>query len=105
MLKFLNIVMKVMEMINKNVSMDFDALKKHARMNYWHMDEVALPVSNFSKYLNTHFHIQLFMFFSQQGVTNKSFPCNTVAGSRIGSSFHPHGKTGVFKVPALPKLC
>ena len=25
------------------------------------------------------------MFFSQQGVTNNSFPCNTVAGSRIGS--------------------
>ena len=31
---------KVMEMINKNVSMDFEALKKHARMNYWHIDEV-----------------------------------------------------------------
>lgn len=29
-----------MEMINKNVSMDFEALKKHARMNYWHIDEV-----------------------------------------------------------------
>ena len=42
-------------MINKNVSMDFDALKKHARMNYWHMDEVALPVSNFSKYLKHKF--------------------------------------------------
>ena len=27
-------------MINKNVSMDFEALKKHARMNYWHIDEV-----------------------------------------------------------------
>ena len=34
--------MKVMEMINKNVSMDFEALKKHARMNYWQMDEVGL---------------------------------------------------------------
>ena len=47
--------MKVMEMINKNVSMDFEALKKHARMNYWHMDEVALPVSNFLKYLKHKF--------------------------------------------------
>ena len=26
------------------------------------------------------------MFFSQQGVTNDSFPCNTVAGSRIGGN-------------------
>ena len=34
--------MKVMEMINKNVSMDFEALKKHARMNYWQMEEVSL---------------------------------------------------------------
>ena len=34
--------MKVMEMINKNVSMDFEALKKHARMNYWQMEEVRL---------------------------------------------------------------
>ena len=39
---FLNIGLKVMEMINKNMSMDFEALKKHARMNYWHMDEVGL---------------------------------------------------------------
>ena len=30
------------------------------------------------------FHLQLFTFFSQQGMTNNSFPCNTVAGSRIG---------------------
>ena len=37
-----NIDMKVMEMINKNVSMDFEALKKHARMNYWNMEEVSL---------------------------------------------------------------
>lgn len=32
------------------------------------------------------FFTQLFMFFSQQGVTNDSFPCNTVAGSRIGGN-------------------
>ena len=38
------IVIKVMEMINKNVSMDFEALKKHARMNYWQMDEVNLNI-------------------------------------------------------------
>ena len=31
-------------MINKNVSMDFEALKKHARMNYWQMDEVNLNI-------------------------------------------------------------
>ena len=36
--------MKVMEMINKNVSMDFEALKKHAKKNYWHMDEVGLSL-------------------------------------------------------------
>ena len=34
--------MKVMEMINKNVSTDFEALKKHAMKDYWHMDEVNL---------------------------------------------------------------
>ena len=28
-------------MINKNVSMDFEALKRHARMNYWEMGEVG----------------------------------------------------------------
>ena len=75
--------MKVMEMIKKNVSMDFEALKKHARMNHWHMDEVDLSLL---KRLYKNFHLQLFMFFSQQGVTNNSFPCNTVAGSRIGNS-------------------
>ena len=31
-------------MIKKNVSMDFEALKKHARMNHWHMDEVDLSL-------------------------------------------------------------
>ena len=35
--------MKVMEMTKKNRSMDFEALKKHARMNHWHMDEVGTP--------------------------------------------------------------
>ena len=75
--------MKVMEMIKKNVSMDFEALKKHARMNHWHMDEVDLSLF---KRNNIDFHLQLFMFFSQQGVTNNSFPCNTVAGSKIGST-------------------
>ena len=34
--------MKVMEIIKKNVSMDFEALKKHARMNHWQMAEVGL---------------------------------------------------------------
>ena len=37
-----NACMKVMEMIKKNVSMEFEALKKHARMNHWQMDEVGL---------------------------------------------------------------
>ena len=41
-----NACMKVMEMIKKNVSMDFEALKKHARMNHWHMDEVDISFSN-----------------------------------------------------------
>ena len=31
---------EVMEIIKKNVSVDFEALKKHARMNHWQMDEV-----------------------------------------------------------------
>ena len=92
-----------MEMINKNVSMDFEALKKHARMNYWHIDEVnffailkfifisfELLIQQLKvKYLLLfviNFCAQLFMFFSQQGVTNDSFPCNTVAGSRIGGN-------------------
>ena len=40
----ITIVIKVMEMINKNMSMDFEALKKHARMNYWQMNEVNLNI-------------------------------------------------------------
>ena len=40
---FNNADMKVMEMINKNVS-TFEALKKHAIKDYWNMDEVHNPI-------------------------------------------------------------
>ena len=51
-----NVDMKVMEMINKNVSTDFEALKKHAMKDYWHMDEVNL----FQISKNTYNHFSIF---------------------------------------------
>ena len=44
------------------------------------------------------------MFFSQQGVTNNSFPCNTVAGSRIGSRNITEWCWSTIKVGLAPSL-
>ena len=50
-------------MINKNVS-TFEALKKHALKDYWHLDEVRM----FQMFINLKYTFQvfplLFLFFS-----------------------------------------
>ena len=59
---FNNADMKVMEMINKNVS-TFEALKKHAIKDYWHMDEVRMS----QMFINLKYTFQVllsFFFFS-----------------------------------------
>ena len=56
----------VMEILNNNKSMDFYDIKNFAQMNYWTRRKV-------------------FSFVSHQNVIrNKSFPCNTVGGSKTG---------------------
>ena len=65
---------QVMEMINKNVSMDFEALKKHARMNYWHIDEV-----NF-------FAILKFIFISFELLTQQRSQVSSIV---LWSTFSP----------------
>ena len=56
----------VLEILNKNMSMDFYDIKNFAQTNYWTRKKV-------------------FNFFSHQNVeVNKSFPCNTVGGSKTG---------------------
>ena len=55
-----------MEILNNNKSMDFYDIKNFAQMNYWTRRKV-------------------FSFVSHQNVIrNKSFPCNTVGGSKTG---------------------
>ena len=34
-------VAQVLEIMNKNVSLDFDALRKHAREDFWDQEEVV----------------------------------------------------------------
>lgn len=56
----------VLEILNKNMSMDFYDIKNFAQSNYWTREKV-------------------FTFFSHQSVVpNNSFPCNTVGGSKTG---------------------
>ena len=56
----------VLEMLNKNMSKDFYDIKRFAQTNYWTRKKV-------------------FSFFSHENViANKSFPCNTVSGSKTG---------------------
>ena len=56
----------MLEILNKNKSMDFYEIKNFAQTNYWTRKKV-------------------FNFFSHQNVVaNKSFPCNTVGGSKTG---------------------
>ena len=80
---------QVLEMMNKKL--DFEALRKHARIEYWDMEEVQMflminltLVSIYPHIINIDLQIQVFIFFSHQGVTNNSFPCNTVSGSKMG---------------------
>ena len=56
----------VLEILNKNMSMDYYDIKNFAQNNYWSRKKV-------------------FNFFSHQNVIpNNSFPCNTVGGSKTG---------------------
>ena len=56
----------VMEILNNNKSLKFYDIKNFAQMNYWTRRK-------------------LFSFVSHQNaVRNKSFPCNTVGGSKTG---------------------
>ena len=56
----------VMEILNNNKSLDFHDIKNFAQRNYWSRNKV-------------------FSFVSHQNVLrNKSFPCNTVGGSKTG---------------------
>ena len=92
--------LKVLELLNKNKSLDFEALKTFAQEDYWSRDKVAVRNPFFSS-SSEMFQIinqreiedklglnkkqfQVFSFFSHQNAVNKSFPCNTVGGSKTG---------------------
>ena len=89
----------MLELLNKNKSLDFEALKSFAQEDYWSRDKVAVrnrPIFSPEMFqiinqreiedklgLNKK-QFQVFSFFSHQNAVNKSFPCNTVGGSKTG---------------------
>ena len=56
----------VMEILNNNKSLEFYDIKNFAQMNYWTRRKVFSFVSH------------------QNAIKNRSFPCNTVGGSKTG---------------------
>ena len=55
-----------MEILNNNKSLEFYDIKNFAQMNYWTRRKVFSFVSH------------------QNAIKNRSFPCNTVGGSKTG---------------------